>query len=135
MEKGKYINHLIKAPIHMSTEDPDPRNMLDFIAGKELGVDLGVMLVPIVAPTSTPQPHKHNFHQFLCFLGGDPNNINEYGAEVEMSLGDEGEKHIITTPTIVHITPGLLHCPLVYKKVNKPVYQLDIFLASQYERV
>lgn len=135
MAKRKYEDHFIKAPIHMSTEDPDPRNMLDFIAGKEFGVNLGVMLVPIVAPTSNPQPHKHDFHQFLCFLGGDPNDINEYGAEVEMTLGDEGETYIINTPIILHITPGLTHCPLVYKKVSKPVYQLDIFLASHYERV
>lgn len=32
---------------------------------------LGVMLVPIMAPTLRPEEHKHDFHQFLYFRGGE----------------------------------------------------------------
>lgn len=134
MAKRKYEDNFTEAPLHLSKEN-NPRNMLDFVTEKIVtGSNIGVFLVPIIAPTSVLDPHKHDFHQFLCFLGGDPNHMEDYGAEVEISLGEEGEKYFINTPTILHITPGLIHCPLVYKKVDKPVYQLDIYLAPKYER-
>jgi hypothetical protein len=80
-------------------------------------------------------PHKHDFHQFFCFLGSDPLDIRKFDAEIEVYLGEEGEKHTITTPTVLHIPPGLMHCPMEYKKVGQPVMHLDIYFAPKYERI
>src|SRR4030067_3490277 len=48
-------------------------------------------------------PHVHeDFTQILCFLGTNPMNVRDFGgAEVEISLGEEGEKHVINSPAIV----------------------------------
>lgn len=78
-------------------------------------------------------PHAHDFEQFLCFLGGNPNDVGDFGAEVELSLGEEGEKLIIDTTSIVHIPKGLIHCPLNFKRIDKPIVFMDIFLASGYK--
>ena len=59
----------------------------------------------------------------------DPGNIGDFGAEVEMHLGDNHEKHIITFSACVHIPAGLMHCPLNIKKVSKPIMFFDITLS------
>jgi hypothetical protein len=132
-EGTKYSKHLMKAPIAPARHGP-PVPALNFSA-TEYGVDMGWIIVPVLEPRLfMDKPHTHDFHQFFCFLGSNPHNIGELDAEVEVYLGEEGEKHVITTPTILHIPPGLIHCPMEYKRVGKPVLHLDIYFASQYDR-
>ena len=78
------------------------------------------------------EPHAHDFDQFTCFFGGNPADIRDFGAEVELSLGEEGEKHIITRTTIVHIPKGMIHCPLNFKKIDKPIMFLNVPLTANY---
>jgi hypothetical protein len=80
------------------------------------------------------EPHKHDFHQILCFIGGDPNNIRDFGAGIEVYLGEEMEKHIITTNAALTIPPGLPHCPINFIRVDKPVVFLEVMLVGKYER-
>lgn len=82
-----------------------------------------------------PEPHAHDFEQYLGFFGGNPMCIEGLGAEVELYLGEEGEKHIITTPQMVHIPKGLIHGPLIFKRVEVPIVFLDITMAPEYKRV
>jgi hypothetical protein len=65
--------------------------------------------------------HVHDFDEHLFFLGTNFTDINDFDAEVELLMGQEGERHIITSPTIVYIPAGMVHCPLNFVKVNKPV--------------
>ncbi|MCX8031936.1 MAG: hypothetical protein N3B14_00840 [Thermoleophilia bacterium] len=78
------------------------------------------------------EPHKHDFHQILCFIGGDPTNIRDFGAEVEMYLGEELEKHVITSNAAISVPPGLYHCPIHFRRVDKPVVFLEIMLVDEY---
>jgi hypothetical protein len=78
--------------------------------------------------------HAHDYDILLCFIGGNPLYIKEFGAEVEIYLGEEHEKHVINTTTIVHIPKGLLHCPLIFKKVDKPVIFMNIGLTPNIQR-
>lgn len=65
--------------------------------------------------------HIHEFDEHLFFLGTNFEDMNDFDAEVELYMGEEGEKHIITSPTIVYVPARLVHCPLNFVKVNKPV--------------
>jgi len=80
------------------------------------------------------KPHSHDFDQFLHFYGANSLDITDFDAEIEFSLGEEGEKHIITQPTVVHIPKRLIHCPLNFKIVNKPVIFMNIALTPEYIR-
>lgn len=80
------------------------------------------------------EPHSHDFDEFLCFLGCDPLNALDFGAEVELSLGKEGEKHIIDAATVVCIPKELIHCPLNFTKISKPILFCNIYLAPEYVR-
>ena len=76
--------------------------------------------------------HAHGFHELLCFLSGDPENITELGAEVSVCLGDELEKHTFSTPTIISMSPGLKHCPLLVDKVTKPLVFLEVSMTRDF---
>jgi hypothetical protein len=67
------------------------------------------------------EPHAHDFEQFYFFFGADPADIKEFKAEVEFSLGEEVEKHIINVPTTVHVPVAMVHGPMNFKKVEKPI--------------
>lgn len=75
------------------------------------------------------EAHTHDFDQIILFLGGDPGNVGDFGAEVEMHLGENQEKHIINYTSCVYIPAGLRHCPLNVKKVNRPITFIDITLS------
>ncbi len=134
MPGTKYSKNFVPASISPAQHGP-PIPTFNFSAA-EYGVDAGWILVPVLEPRMfMDQPHKHDFHQFFCFLGSDPYDIRKFDAEIEVYLGEEGEKHIITTPTVLHIPPGLIHCPMEYKRVGQPVMHLDIYFAPKYERI
>jgi hypothetical protein len=106
------------------------------VGPEQLGVDCIITSQGFNKPVNNVggEPHKHDFHQILCFVGGDPNNIRDFGAEIEVCLGEEMEKHIITSNAAVTIPPGLYHCPINFIKVDKPVVFLEVMLVGKYNR-
>jgi len=77
-------------------------------------------------------PHIHDFPIVMSFIGANPENINDFDAEIEFYLG--GEKQVITTTAIVSVPPGLAHCPLIFKRVGKPIVFLEVMLTDHYAR-
>jgi hypothetical protein len=80
------------------------------------------------------EPHSHDFDEFLCFTTLNPAEPKVLGAEIELSLGKEEEKHIINTPSVVCIPKGMVHSPVNFKKVDKPVLFCNIYLSPEYVR-
>jgi hypothetical protein len=84
--------------------------------------------------------HTHDFDQFLSFYGGDMRNMLELGGEVEFAFGSEGgelETFVFTEPFMVHVPPGMRHCPLRYNKIYdpaKPMIHQDLCFTDEYVR-
>src|SRR5271157_3246798 len=58
---------------------------------------LSFRMSPITQPfVMETKPHKHDYDAYMCFIGGNPLNFKEFDAEVEIYLGEEQEKQIIT---------------------------------------
>ena len=74
------------------------------------------------------ESHKHDFEQFIIFLGGDTTKFQDFDAEIEFGLDNKINK--ITYPACIHVAPGLMHGPLNIKKVNKPFVFIDIVINS-----
>jgi hypothetical protein len=66
--------------------------------------------------------HVHDFDEYLIFLGTNSADITDFQAEVQLSMGEEGEIHLIKSPTIVYVPAKLVHCPLNFAKITKPVF-------------
>jgi hypothetical protein len=77
-------------------------------------------------------PHSHDFDEFLCFLGGNLENIFDFDATIELSLGEEEELYLIEQPTVVYIPAGFVHTPLTFKRIDKPVLFHPIALTPDY---
>jgi hypothetical protein len=77
-------------------------------------------------------PHTHDFDQFLHFFNADSLHISEFPAVVEFTLGEELETHVITEPTVIHIPAGVLHGPLDFKKVDRPVVFMNVAFTPEY---
>ncbi len=92
----------------------------------ELDADCSIGYHCISKPMSFDHPHSHDFPEMLCFIGGNPEDITNLGAEIEFTLGDE--KHVINTTAVVSIPSGLQHCPIVFTKVAKPLVFLEVSL-------
>jgi hypothetical protein len=132
-KKTKYGDRITDMPVMVET--PGNLPMVRAAMGKNHGVKVGWFLVPVTKPVlMVDEPHYHDFDQFICILGSDPYNIGYLGGEVEIYIGKEHEKHVITSPKIIHLKAGLVHCPIYYKKVTKPIIHLDIYLTDEYIR-
>ncbi|MBN1367176.1 MAG: hypothetical protein JW967_04555 [Dehalococcoidales bacterium] len=82
-----------------------------------------------------PKPMKHDFDQIVAFIGGNFDDPWDFGAEIEFCMGEEEEKHIITKTTIVYIPKGMVHAPLNFKRVDKPILFQNICLSDHYMRL
>jgi hypothetical protein len=76
--------------------------------------------------------HKHSFTEYFFFFGSNPLDMHEFDAEVEYSLGEEREKHVVTSPTIITLPPEVYHCPLEYTRIYQPIFSMEAFLTPQY---
>jgi len=131
MEVKKYWQNIIRGPFYNDAE-PGTTGMSIWAHHNEYknGTTLGYHCINDNYEATLT--HSHDFHELLCFIGGNPENINDLGAEISICLGDELEEHIITSATIVSIPPGLKHCPLKVRKITKPFVFLEISTTREY---
>ena len=72
--------------------------------------------------------HTHDFDEIIGFIGNDPENPRDLGAEVELWLEDD--KHILTKTCMVYVPKGMRHCPLQVLKVDYPIVHFTIFTSG-----
>jgi len=82
------------------------------------------------------QSHHHDVDEYLFFLGGQlPDLTANFDAEIEIFLGSEYERHIITRPCILYIPRGFEHNPMDIKRVGKPLLFMPLLLAPYFNGV
>jgi hypothetical protein len=103
------------------------------VGSEKLGEPCSILYSAVTKPhLMVDKPHMHDFSQFLCLFGSNSKDLFDFDAEVEMYL--DGEKNIITAPSIMHIPAGLPHCPLNFKRIGSPIMFLEIMLTATYQR-
>jgi len=73
-------------------------------------------------------PHKHRDPEVLVALGSDPDHPQELGAEFEVCMGPEMEKHVVNKPALIFVPGNFIHCPFRVTRVSRPF----IFIQAQY---
>ena len=88
------------------------------------------------APVCWETPHTHKFDEFLMFLGAEPPDFcKSFDAEVDFWMGEEFEKHTITSTTIIYIPAGLMHSPLNFRAFRKPILFHALYLGPNLDSV
>jgi hypothetical protein len=72
------------------------------------------------------KPHAHPTTQVMCFLGTDTDDLGDLGADFEICMGKEQEKHAFSKSTAVLTPPFVPHWPGGLVKLEKPIIMADI---------
>ena len=87
--------------------------------------------------TEVPHPnpfieaHVHPYDEILLFIGSNPSDLTDLGAEIDLTLGDEEETHTITTTTALYLPKGLRHV-LKHRSVKRPHTLVAISMSGEY---
>jgi hypothetical protein len=94
-----------------------------FIEHGIISGDLTVGAGTAIGPAGfVEKPHKHSHGEIFLFLGTNPDDPSDLGAEAEYTLGEgeEQEKVVINTSSSVYVPGGVAHFPLTWKNVKRP---------------
>jgi hypothetical protein len=130
---GRYIyKRLIKKSPHPEITAP----MVSLKPRKETGgTDVSFEWCYITQPVDMERkPAVEDLERFLVFAGGDPLNLDDFKAEIEIALGENGETFKFNEPRVVYIPGGLVHYPLTIRKVDRPLMMLNITSTQKYAR-
>jgi hypothetical protein len=142
MADSKYGKYFLKEPWGIANRaNPDPDAPVYIGIGQQKPVEgwdesMSQVLRPIYKPyLMIPKAHKHNTAEILYFIGGNPMNFKEFGAEVELTMGEgaDEEVHVITKTTWVYLPKNVAHCPLNFKRVDKMIMFGHIMFAPTFE--
>jgi hypothetical protein len=87
----------------------------------------------IKASTTTEnEPHVHDSDEIIGFYGNNADDPYDLGGEVEIWLEDE--KHILTRSCLIFVPAGMKHCPLILRRVDRPIFHFTVVTGGQYIR-
>jgi len=78
------------------------------------------------------EAHTHPEAEILCFAGLDPDKLGYLGAELELGMGKDYERHVFNTPTVAICPAGFPHLPLITRWVDKPYGFFVICLSGEH---
>jgi hypothetical protein len=72
--------------------------------------------------------HSHPYPEIIGFVGTNPDDLHDLGAEAEIWMDDE--KYVLTNSFLVYVPSGLRHCPLIGRNINRPVFHFDLQITT-----
>jgi hypothetical protein len=87
--------------------------------------------------TNDRGPHRHNCDELFLFIGTNPDNPDDLGAEVEFWMGEgkDLEKIKVSTTSLIYVPKNLLHLPLFCRNVKRPFLHLVIGIPNPKEPI
>jgi hypothetical protein len=109
----------------------DGGGSVSLLSTKDAGIDFvtfyeNMKKAPYRLCPDPEKPHTHPTTQVMLFMGTDMDNLSHLGAEFEICLGKELERHVFTAPTAVITPPFLPHWPGGLLKCSRPILMIDI---------
>jgi hypothetical protein len=133
MAESKYAKQVLREP--RAQLERDGKVIFEGIMAKpeQLGTKCQ-LLYSIVkkAHVNEATPHIHDFPIVMSFIGANPQDIYDFDADIEFYIG--GEKQLINATSVVSVPAGVAHCPLIFKRIGKPVVFLEVMLTDNYAR-
>ncbi len=133
MEKLKYADYIITNPPPQFAKKPGGPDLQQILmVNSDLIKGSFHVNCAWVWPGPTPGVYEAHFHphdEILGFIGTNPDDPGDLGAESELWIDDE--KYIITKSYLAYLPKGLVHCPLRMRNVKRPVFHFDIQMTDK----
>ncbi len=81
-----------------------------------------------------PKPHIHDFNQIHYWLSGNTDDMSDLGAEVEVFIGEENERHMLTSSTAIGIPAGMPHMPTSIIRMDRRIILFEVSATGKYEK-
>jgi len=136
MAESKYGKYIIKEPMEKGRMAPSIHICAEAgcLGAPFAGFPVEVQLLTITEPLSFPHPpHMHDADELFFIFGSNPKNYYDFDAEIEIYFGEEREKHIVNSTSIVYVPKGVLHSPIAITKVNKPFQWMHVLFTPTYD--
>lgn len=76
------------------------------------------------------KPGFLDFDDICCFLSTNFDNLEDFDADIEFTI--DGEKHVLSEPTIVRCPAYIETGPIIFKRVGKPFCFIHIHFTSSF---
>ncbi|MCJ7605580.1 MAG: hypothetical protein MUO19_06050 [Dehalococcoidales bacterium] len=80
--------------------------------------------------TRGPAAHSHDVDEIIGFFGNNPEDPYDLGGEIEFWLEDE--KYLIDKTAMIFVPAGMKHCPLILRKVDRPIFHFSTITSGNY---
>jgi len=77
------------------------------------------------------ESHTHKFGEMLGFYGYNYDNIQDLGAEIEITI--DNETNIVDRSFAAYVPPGVQHGPIIVRNVQRPIFWVSSARAPRYE--
>jgi hypothetical protein len=121
-----------------SAVDTGPRVIFShsFVKDSDTMVEYGLISGDTVigdTDKNVTEPHKHDYEEIFLFLGTNPEDTTDLGAEVDFWIGEgeDAEKVTFNTSSSIWVPPNTAHFPQVWRNVKRPVMCVVIMPAAQ----
>lgn len=132
MAESKY-DYLKTTGIVRDSIYPPFKGMIFFAL--ERGGDFQIRFTHVSVPFEGKEDaHKHDFTEVFLFVPCT-DDLKAYDAETELYVGEEGEKILINQTTAVYIPAGLVHCPIIHKRVGTPFFFVNCPITAEYSAI
>ncbi|UCD09650.1 MAG: hypothetical protein JSU79_03130 [Dehalococcoidales bacterium] len=101
--------------------------------GMDVIIEFGTFWSAGKMGTESYRPHKHDFNQVLYWFSANTDDMSELSAEIELFLGEETERHMLTASTAVGIPAGMPHMPANILRMGHRFIFMEISAAAKYE--
>jgi hypothetical protein len=84
------------------------------------------------AEDTVEEPHAHEFDEVIGFIGSNQQDPHDLGGKITIWLDDK--KHELTKSCLIFVPSGTRHCPILFNRIDKPVFFLTMSPIKKYSR-
>jgi hypothetical protein len=101
----------------------------DLVPGSNVYVEVGwIWDMPDPNPHIHEHSHRQDCNEIVFHIGGDPDNPEDLGAEIEFVV--DGQPMVFDTTSALFIPAGVKHGPVTWKRFARPHLQMAMVLGA-----
>ena len=143
MAKGKYAKYVVdkdkpnpKFPPYRAKVDPKFVKRVvqvdaDTVPGAQFYSETKWILPGSKTEIKLCESHTHPFGELLGFFGYNYDDIQDLGAEIEITI--DGEKHLVTKSFAAFVPAGIRHGPVIIRNCIRPIFHVSAGPTTHYK--